>query len=91
MVLLCGMDLTAPAEEPAAGCCEYHDERPTAGRYVAARPRQEKGRLCSNDRSSFVELGRGVRRGSLTTRLIVLFTREPFNIAFPTVDSRYSD
>jgi hypothetical protein len=91
MVLLCGMDLTAPVEEPAAGCSEYHDERPTAGRYVTARPRLEECRLFSDDRSSFVELGRGVHRGSLTTRLIVLFTREPFNIAFPTVDSRYSD
>ena len=28
-----------------------------------------------------MELGRGVHRGSLTTRLIVLFTREPFNIS----------
>jgi len=91
MVLLCGMDLTGAVKEPAAGCWEYHDERPTAGRCVAARPRLEEGRLCSDDRSSSVELGRGVHRGFLTPRLIVLFTREPFNIAFPTVDCRYGD
>ena len=34
-----------------------------------------------------MELGPGVHRGFLTTRMIVLFTREPFNIAFPTADS----
>jgi hypothetical protein len=44
-------------------------ERSTAGRCVAARPRLEEGRLCSDDRSSFVELGHGVHLGFLTPRL----------------------
>jgi len=33
----------------------------------------------------------GYTAGFITPRLIVLFTREPFNIAFPTVDCRYGD